>query len=35
MDEFLIVYDYGTGGVWGVTHAPSKAAIEGAAGLID
>ncbi len=30
MGEYLIVYDYGTGtgGVWAVTHAPSKAAIE-------
>jgi hypothetical protein len=25
---FLVVYDYGTGGLWGVLMAPSKAAIE-------
>jgi len=25
--EFWVVYDYGTGGVWGVACAPSKAEI--------
>jgi hypothetical protein len=25
---FLVVYDYGSGGLWGVLMAPSKAAIE-------
>ncbi len=30
MDAFLVVYDYDTGGVWAIMHAPSKAAIEAA-----
>ena len=26
--EFLVCYDYGTGGLWGVLLAPSEAAIQ-------
>jgi hypothetical protein len=26
--EYLVVYDYGTGGIWAVMLAPSKADIE-------
>lgn len=27
MKDFLVVYDYGMGGLWGILIAPSKAAI--------
>ena len=28
--EFLLVYDYGTGGIWGVVTAPSRSDVENA-----
>jgi hypothetical protein len=27
MDEFLVCYDYGSGGLWGILKAPSEDAI--------
>ena len=29
-DEYLVVDDYGTGGIWAVMLAPSRAAVEAA-----
>jgi hypothetical protein len=28
LDEYLVIYDHGTGGVWAVMRAPTKTAIE-------